>query len=220
MKRKRWFIALFALAFLLLIASIPRLYQIEIADASDIADYPALEEAYIKLCSDYSLSEIVTEETIHVVTVKNLWGSWDRYILPCFVADTRAVPTAGNGSFSADMHVLSPWSEENLFTRMCPIKLTSNVLLTPGENTFVSEHFDAYPQGAVMDSNGIVIFEKVNCDKEPSTFVYYTLATKASAQERDQETEATFQWNYFLQMCGKQILFGAFSIDQPYIVNA
>ena len=220
MMRKRWLIALLALLVLLLIASVPHLSATETVDVAKIAAYPALHDAYIALCKEYSLSEIKTEKTIQIVTVRNLWGSWQQYILPCFAADVRPVPTAGYGSFSAHMHVLSVWSQENLFTRMCPVKLTSNVLLTPGENTFVSGRFETYPQGAVSDSDGIVIFEKVNCGKEPSTFVYYTLATKASAQERDQETEATFRWNYFLQMCGKQIFFGTFSIDETYIVNA
>ena len=220
MNRKRWLLALFALILLLLIASIPRLYKIETVDASWMAKYPALQEAFEKLSEENSLYEIQTGETIQIVTVKNLWGSWERYILPCFAADARSVPTAGNGSFTAFMHVLAPWSEENFFTRICAIKLTSNVLLTPGENTFVSGHFDAHPQGAIMDAEGTVIFEKINCDKEPSTFVYYTLATAASAKDRGQETQATFQWKYFLELCGKQILFDTFSIDPIYIVNA
>lgn len=132
-KRKRWLYALIVLIVLILLASIPRVYAIESVDTSQISDYPVLEESYNALCAEYSLYEIVPANNIQIVTVRNLWSTWQRYILPCFAAKTTDIPRAGNADFTAFMHILSPWDQESLFIRFCPLKLnTFGVSMTPG----------------------------------------------------------------------------------------
>ncbi len=220
MKPKRRIIAVIVLLFLLLFASIPHLHTVESVDVSQLAHYPALQDAYNALCEDHSLYDIKTENVIQIATVRNLWGSWERYVLPCFAADTPTIPTAGTCQMTAFMHVLSVWEKENIFTKMCPLKLTMNVAMTPGENTFVYEKVDAIPVEALLHDDLVALDEKVNCDKDPSIFVYYYTATAASAETRDQTVEAELQWKYFLELCGQRILFNVCSIKQAYIVNA
>lgn len=209
-----------AVLFLLLaFLSIPRVDTIEYADVSSLEAYPELHNSYRKLCNDHSLYEIVTEDRFYIVTVKNIWGSWERYILPCFAAETRDVPTAGNATFTAFMYVLSPWSEENIFTRVCSLTLGLNVYMIPGENTFVSEKFKVVPDNGLKDDNMIVFDGGINCNKQAESFVYYTVATSSSADKRDQETSATFQWKYFLKFNRRELRFGDVSVERTYIVN-
>ena len=221
MKRKYWFLAVGVLLvlFLFLIASVPRIAEIKSVDVTQIGEYPGLCEAYTDLCAEYPLYEIETENTICIVTVKNLWGSWQRYVLPCFAAETRTVPRAGNGTFTAFMRVLAPWSQENIFTRICPLNLVLNLQMTPGENTFVSQKFKAIPDNAYSDDSMIMFDGGIDCNKQPDCFVYYTVATSSSADEYAQETSATFRWNYFLKFSRKQLRFGDFSLEKTYIVN-
>lgn len=222
MKHKYLLYVMSAVLLLLtvLLLSIPRVDAVWSVPVQMMGEYPALQEAYDHLSEERGLWEIVTEDTIRIVTVKNLWGSWDRYILPCYAAKTPAVPTAGNATFNMFMHVLSPWSEENLFTRLCPAKLTLNVSMIPGENTFVSERVEATPVPAATLDDHVVLDGSINCDREPSVFVYYTVATHSSALERDKTVIGTFEWTYFLKLCGKEIFFNEFTINQEYTVNA
>ena len=75
MKRKTWYLALLVLLMLLLLSSIPRIDEIQSVDISKISDYPILQDSYAELCEQYSLYEIITEDTIRIVTVRNIWGS-------------------------------------------------------------------------------------------------------------------------------------------------
>ena len=109
-KRKHLLLVLhIVLAFLTLtLLSIPRVHTIETVDTARISDYSVLESAVEELCTVHSLYEIVPEKNFKIVTFRNLWGSWQRYILPCFAADIPDVPTAGNADFVAYSCVLAP----------------------------------------------------------------------------------------------------------------
>lgn len=216
-------IVITALILLMVILSIPYVDKIDQVDVSCLEEYPSLHNSYRKLCNDHSLYEIVTEDTIHIVTVKNIWGSWQRYILACFAADIPTIPRAGTCRMTAFMHVLSVWEDENIFTKMCPLKLTLNVGMTPGENTFVYERVKIVPGEDMTIFDGLVVPKPgLNCDNTPSVFVYYHTATASSADDvqRDQLVEVSFVWKYFLELCGKQILFHEHSLQQNYTVNA
>ena len=72
MKRKRWWIPIFVLLVLLLLASIPRIYGTELAAVDQMDACPVLKSAYEDICNQYPLHEISTEDTFYVVTIKNL----------------------------------------------------------------------------------------------------------------------------------------------------
>ena len=221
MKRKHLLLVLLVVLalFTLLLVLIPRIHTIETVDSAQISSYPALESAYNELCEKHSLYEIVPGKNIQIVTVRNLWGTWQRYILPCFAADIPDVPTAGNADFTAYCHVLAPWEQENLFTRLCPLTFGLNVTLEPGENVFVSSFVEALPDKGVL-YDGTVIFSKgVNVNKQPETFVYYTTATASSAQQRDQKTSSSIRWEYYLKINRNHFGFDTTQIEIPHIVN-
>ena len=123
MKRKRWWIPVLVLIVLLLLASIPRVYDTESVMVDQMDAYPVLRSAYDDIFIQYPLHEISTEDVFYVVTIKNLWGSWQRYILPCYTARFPDIPTAGSVRCSVNLLVLAPWSEENIFTNMFRLKM-------------------------------------------------------------------------------------------------
>ena len=221
MKQKRvYVILLIVLAMLTLtLLSVPRVHTIEAVDIAQISDYPVLESALDALCTEHSLYEIVPEKNIQIVTFRNLWGSWKRYILPCFAADIPDVPTAGNADFMAYSCVLAPWEQENLFTRLCPLTFGLNITLEPGENVFVSSFVDTIPDDCIF-YDGVVMFDKgVDINKQPETFVRFTTATASSAELRDQETSSSIRWDFFLKINRNRFGFGTVEIEKTHIVN-
>lgn len=222
MKRKRFVMILtVALALLsLTLISLPRVHTIEAVDSTQISNYPVLERAYNELCAEHSLYEIVPEKDIHIVTVRNLWGSWERYILPCFAAQIPDVPTAGNADFMAYSCVLAPWEQDNLFTRLCPLTFGLNVVLEPGENVFVSSFVKTIPDNGILHDGTVIFSEGINVNEQAETYVYYTTATAASAQRRDQETCSAIRWEYFLKINRSLFGFGSMQIEKVHIVNA
>lgn len=225
MKRKHWWIALTALIFLLLLASVPRMDEMEVVDVDNMAGYPALQSAYEDLCEEYSLYEIVTEDVIRVATVKNLWGSWQRYILPCYSAHVPTIPTAGSVDSHTALYVLAPWSEENIFTACLRLKVRDfSLYLEPGENVFVSEqaeltHCNLYPVRYIVYARLIDSDEAIICDKLPTILVDYSMASNKSAMEADQSATTVFQWEYSLRFMGKKIRTGEFILKTDHIVN-
>lgn len=219
MKQKRWIIAAVVLLLLILLASIPRLHAVERVDVSQISDYPVLLDAYNALCEEHSLYDIKTDNTIQILTVRNLWGSWQRYILPCFAADISDVPTAGNADFTAYSCVLAPWEQENLFTRFYPLTFGLNVILEPGENVFVSSLVETVPDNGILHDGTLVFSKGINVNEQPETFVYYTTGTASSAQQRDQETSSVIRWEYFLKIYRNHFGFGTMEIEKQHIVN-
>lgn len=214
-------ICLLVVMALLVALSIPRVDSIDQVPVADIGDYPALEKAYENICRRYGHLTIETDSMIQIVTIKNLWGSWDRYILPCFAANAPTVPRAGMQSFTAFMHILTVWEEENLFTRLSPLEVSINTNMLTGDYTALSEDFRVIPEPAVKSGNWIV-FEWLDCEKNPSCFVYYWVGTSSSAAELDQEqtTTATFQWKYVMKIHWTRFGVGNYTIDKTYTVNA
>lgn len=225
MKRKHWLILLPVVVVLLLLASIPRISEIHTVDSDDIRDYPILYKAYADLCDEYSLYEVIAEDTIHIVTVKNLWGSWQRHILPCYSAHVPTVPTAGSVDAHAGLYVLAPWSEENLFTGMYRLKVRDfSLYMEPGENLFVYEraeltHANMYPVRYIVGSSLIDFDEAIICDKLPTVFVDYSMATNNSAMERNQSATTVFRWEYSLRFMGEKIRTGAFVLERNHFLN-
>ena len=228
-KRKYLFLCLLIALVLLILAllTIPRVHSVETVDSAQISNYPALEWAYADLCAEYSLYEIVPANNIQIVTVRNLWGTWQRYILPCFAANTPDIPRAGNADFTAFTYILSPWEQENFFTKLCPLKLnTFGVSMTPGENVMAYQlaeivpNVSFSPEDLHVNATEFNLSIKHNCDKEPGLFVYYTMATLNSAQERDQSVTTEFSWSYRLSMVGYQFDEGTFTLSKAHTVNA
>ena len=226
MMKKRWYLALAFLIVLLLFASIPRIDEIKTVDTEQMHDYPILWEAYTDLCEEYSLYEIVTEDTIQIVTVKNLWGSWQRYVLPCYSAHVPTVPTAGSVSSHAGLYVLAPWSEENVFTDLYRLKVRDfSLRMEPGENLFVSEqaeltHANMYPVRYIVYARLISFKDAIICEKLPTVFVDYSVATNNSALEREQPATTVLQWEYSLRFMGKKLRTGMFVLEKNHVLNA
>ena len=227
MKRRPIYLVIAALLVLLLLASIPRIDGVESVGITYIQDHPVLYEAYLDLCAERPLFSVSTQDTFQIVTVRNLWGTWQRYILPCFAADTHNIPRAGNADFTAFLHILSPWDQENLFTKLCPLKLdVFGVNMTPGENVMVYQlaeivpNVSSFPNDMRVNANEFSLRIKHNCDKAPSLFVHYTLATLNSAHQRDQLVTSEFTWSYHLRMFGYEFEKGTFTLSKEHTVNA
>lgn len=227
MKKKYWWIPLLVLILLLLLASIPRLHGMESVEASQMDAYPVLKSAYEDICSQYPSHEIFAEDTIHVVTVKNLWGSWQRYILPCYTARFPDVPTAGSVRCAANLLVLAPWSEENIFTDMFRLKVRDFSFYTePGENLFFSSpyaeltHPNLAPARYLVEPEMIQSSEAIICSDLPTVAVEYSLATLDSRNNRQQPVTTTLTWDYTIRFMGKMIRTGSYVLLMDHIANS
>lgn len=214
-------ICLVAVLAALAVMSIPRVDHIEAVPVAAMEKYPALQDAYDELCYQHRYLTVATEESIQIITVKNIWGSWERYILPCFGVQTQTVPENGNVDFHSTMHVLSPWEEENVFTRMMLLSMDINISMDLGEYALASKLVEVIPGGS-RHIDGTDYIEDHDCDKSPSLALFYSVGTSARAEllEGPQEIQAVFQWVYTLKINGVRIGFGEFSINQAFTVNA
>ena len=226
MKRKRWWIPIFVLPVLLLLASIPRIYGTESAAVDQMDAYPVLKSAYEDICNQYPLHEISTEDTFYVVTIKNLWGSWQRFILLCYAAQFPDIPSAGSVGCSADLLVLAPWSEENIFTNLFRLKIRDFSLhLEPGQNLFISSpyaeltHANLSPVAYLVQPKLIDSSEAVICNRLPTVSVEYSLATLDSTKERNQPVTTTLTWDYSLRFMGKKIRTGSYNLYMDHFAN-
>ena len=226
MKRIRCWIPILVLLVLLLLASIPRIYGIESVMADQMDAYPALKSAYEDICNQYPLHEISTEDTISVVTIKNLWGSWQRYIMPCYAARFPDVPSAGSVRCCVNLLVLAPWSEENMFTNMFRLKMRDfSLRLEPGVNVFISSpyaeltHANLSPVRYLVEPKLIDSSEAVICNELPTVSVEYSLATLDSNQERKQPVITTLTWDYSLRFMGKKIRTGSYDLHMDHFAN-
>ena len=226
MKRTRWWIPILVLFVLLLLASIPRIYGTESVVVDQMDAYPVLKSAYEGICNQYPLHEISTEDMIYVVTIKNLWGSWQRYILPCYAARFPDVPSAGSVRCSVNLLVLAPWSEENMFTNMFQLKMRDFSLhLEPGKNIFISSpyaeltHANLSPVRYLVEPKLIDSSEAVICNGLPTMSVEYSLATLDSNQERKQPVITTLTWDYSLRFMGKKIRTGSHDLYMDHFAN-
>ena len=226
MKRKFWFVAPITLVVLLLIASIPHLSEVKSVDVTQLSEYAALDAAYTDLRDQYSLYEISTADTIHVVTIKNLWGEWEQYILPCYSSYLPTIPTAGSVESYTGLHILAQWSSENVFTNLFRLKVRDFSLhIQPGENLFVYEkagvtYANIYPVRYMLYSKYISLDDAVICDQQPTVLVEYSVATNNSAQYRNEAVKTKFIWEYSLRFMGRQIWTGTYTREIDHIVNA
>ena len=225
MKNKRWIIAVIAPLISLLIASIPRLYTVEAVDVSNISDYPALLNDYNVLCEERSSYNVQTENTIQVVTVRNLWGSWERCVLPCYAVCTPDVSKAGSTDFCAEMFVLAPWNQENLFTKICNLRVVEFTMrLEPGENTFVNKMAEftypaKMPAAYLVESEFFSSDESIVCSGQPTISVKYRVATNSSIEETSQPVTTNFSYEYNLSMWGKRLFVGDRCVASEHLVN-
>lgn len=214
-------LCILAVLVLLVILSVPRVDSLEQVPVATMEKYPALQEAYDELCYQHRYLTVETEAYIQIVTVKNIWGSWERYILPCFGVQTQPVPKNGTADFLSAMHILSPWEEENFFTDLMPLSLTANTVMLTGQGVRVSESFEAIPGHAKKDNQGVIVFEQFRCDRTPDAVVFYLVGTSSGVPDKDQpwQTQATFQWKYVLEIGKTFVYFGDFSTEQSFSVN-
>lgn len=230
MKKKKcvWLIGATVLLLLLLfvLASLPRATDWEQASFSPetAEEYPALYQAYQQLLEDNSLSRVVAEDALRIVTVKNLWSSCEYYILPCYIIKLNSVPHAGSTDWSAALHILIACSDEDsMVAKLSSIDVREFTLeMKPGENTFVYSYADILPSDIrVGDPKTVTMDGPVDCLADPQIRVTYTVATGESAKEREVETQACFDWYYSIYCCGKLIVgYQNRTVYQDYIVNA
>jgi len=226
MKRKRWWIPVLVLIVLLLLASIPRVYDTESVMVDQMDAYPVLRSAYDDIFIQYPLHEISTEDVFYVVTIKNLWGSWQRYILPCYTARFPDIPTAGSVRCSVNLLVLAPWSEENIFTNMFRLKMRDfSLYLEPGKNLYISSpyaeltHANLSPVRYLVEPKLINSSEAVICNGLPTVSVEYSLATLDSNRERKEPIITTLTWDYSLRFMGKKIRSGSYVLFMDHFAN-
>ena len=226
-KTRLLWIPIVVLIPLLLLASIPRVYGIESVEVEQMDAYPVLESAYEDVYEQYPLHEISVEDMIHVISIKNLWGSWQRYILPCYVSRFLDVPTAGSVRCSTNLLVLAPWSDENIFTDMFRLKVRDFSLhIEPGENLFISSpyaeltHANLSPVHYLVQPRLIQSSDAIICTKMPTVSVEYSLATLDSAKDRDQPVTTTLIWDYSIRFMGKKIRTGVYDLYMNHSANS
>lgn len=199
------------LLILLVLSLVPQVASVESVafDPAAEGSYPGLHRAYQELCGENGAELVTAEACVEVVTVKNLWSSWDYYILPCYVTEVKNVPRAGETSWRAALHVLSVCSKENsLLARLCGPKIRDfSLRLEPGEDTFVSSVVDVFPGDITVEAPACEVSMKsaVRLTDTPEISVSYRIGTAASAAEREEEAAAIFVWSYEIYLCGKPV---------------
>ena len=226
MKRKYRTLAILALFISLLSISKPHMHTIEDVSVSEMSNYPALQKAYDELCAEYSLYDIQPDDTMQIVTIKNLWGSWERYILPCYSANVPTIPKAGSTSGYACLFILAPWSEENLFTNLYRLKVRDLWLyMDSPENLFVYEHAkvttaNIYPVRHLTYSKSVTWDEAIICDRQPTVMAEYSLATNNSAAVKNEPVLTKFTWEYTLRFMGHNIRTCHYILNAEHLLNA
>lgn len=218
MDRKK-IVALCILAALLTAGSVPRVSEVRRDSAENIEKYTVLADAVDGWKENYSLYEADTADTIQIVTLRNLWGSWEGYILPVFGAQMPNIPTAGSVDISACFHVVSVWEKDNLFTRMVPLKVTQfGVAANPGRNTYFYELAEVRPMDYMVDSAGFRLEERFAAGE--TVTVRYSASTYHSADVRDEQTATEFTWQYTVSSFGREITAGTHNMTVYHTVNA
>lgn len=224
MKRKV-ILSVVIVLLLFIVLSIPRFGDMQMVPVEKIEQYPQLRQAYSKLCSERDLYTIETEENFYIVTIKNLWGSWQRYILPCYAIKVPDIPTAGSVGITAEMHILSEWSEENFFTDFCRLKMRNySIRVEPGENTALYPlaeftHPGLSPVKYLVNAELFSADEAIFCNALPTIYVRYKLSTNLSTQENAQQVTTTFYYQYSLRMLGKRFFDGSYVFAAEHLVN-
>lgn len=72
-----------------------------------------------------------------------------------------------------------------------------------------------YAYARMIDSDEAII-----CDKLPTVFVDYSMATNNSALEVKQTVTTAFRWEYSLRFMGKKLRTGPYILEIEHLVNA
>lgn len=224
--KKKMIFSFVVVCLLLFTASFPKLAGVQKIPVQHLAEYPELLQSYHQLCDERDDYAIQTEEYLLVATVKNLWGSWDRYILPCYAVMLPDVPTGSSVSAIAEMHILSEWSEENFFTDLCRLKVRNfSMRVEPGDNTVLYEQAEFTDPGMspvmyLVHAGLFSIDYAITCDALPTTYVNYKLSTNLRTQEASQPVTTTIYYGYSLRMLGKRFFDGDYTFAVAHSVNA
>ena len=225
MNKKRWIISTIALLISLLSTCIPHMHTIESVDVSHMSDYPVLHDVYQKLSEEHTPCKITTEDMIQIVTVRNLWGSWDRYVLPCYLLDVPDVPGDQMVDCCVSVCVLSPWSEQNMLTDLCRLKMLDFAQrIEPGENTYLYEDAEfTWPQLAParyrVHAQSFSSDRAFICDSLPTAYTEFSLATNNRQLESCQRVTTTVYLDYKLKMLGSTILVRNVHLPCEHMVN-
>lgn len=223
--KKKMIFSVIVICLLLFTASIPKLDSVQKIPVQQLDLYPELFRSYHQLCEERDNYAIQTEEYLLVAKVKNLWGSWDRYILPCYAVMFPDVPASSSVSAIAEMHILSEWSEENFFTDLCRLKVRNfSMRLEPGENTVLYEQAEFTNPGMspvmyLVHAGLFSIDYAITCDALPTTYVNYKLSTNLSTQEASQPVTTTIYYGYSLRMLGRRFFDGDYAFAAAHLVN-
>lgn len=226
MKKGVVYLALALLVILVLVLlSIPRVSAHETVafDTVTEADYPALVHAYRQLCGDSGTVQIDPGSEVEVITIENLWGSCEYYVLPCYLTTIGTVPHAGSIEWVASLRLLCVCSDEDcLAARLCKWQVQDLKLrLDPGSNTAFYSFVKVHPLDITYGTpREIEVHKSINCTKNPQVDIVYTVATAASAQDRGEQTSATWNWGYSLCCCGQLIReYQDVALTYDYVVN-
>ena len=192
-------------------------------DPDSAEKYPALYEAYERLAGEHSLIQMIPEDSVRIVTVRNLWSRCEYYILPCYLMDIGTVPHAGSLHWRASVYILAVCSKDtSVAAKICPLDVREFSLeMEPGNNTFLYSYADIAPGDMRVDTpQKVTIQDRVNCRDNPQITVTYTVATASGAEARDERTRAGFDWYYSLYFCGKPLAGYHESVGVDYFVNS
>lgn len=223
--KKKMIFSFVVICLLLFTASIPKLSSVQKIPVQQMEQYPEILQSYHQLCDERKDYSIQTEEYLLVASVKNLWGSWDRYILPCYAVKLPDVPANDSVSAVAEMNILSEWPEENFFTDLCRLKVRNfSMRVEPGENTVLYEQAEFTDPGMspvmyLVHAGLFSIDYAITCDALPTTYVNYKLSTNLSTQKTSQPVTTTIYYGYSLHMLGKRFFDGDNAFAVAHLVN-
>lgn len=226
MSGRKCMIIFAAVIILLILSLIPWVGEMESVPVSKLDEYPELENAYAEFCEECPSDHIVPHTVFYVVPVSNLWGRWERYILLCHSVDTPDVPAEGAVQFQANMHILSPWSEENIFTDLCRLKVRDYYLrMEPGEGVIVNgdvefTHSQITPVSYLGETAYIFEDEALICDELLTTSMKAPVVSNLLSQEPVHTATTTFYFEYTLRMLGKRLCAVGYPVSSDHHVNA
>ena len=190
-----------AVAAVLLVAAgvsvVPRVHTVVPVPVESLQSMPAIGALFEQLCAAYGAEQVVPEDEVQVVTVKNAWGEGKLDVLPCYVARTPDVPKAGNVGWNTALIVLSAWEEAPAFSTWLPLEVRDfSIRCVPGNKTVVSEYVDlsAYVPRRVNRAE-VAIEAPVRCEGRTQIPAYYVVGTAEGAESRQQQ-RVQFAWQY------------------------
>ena len=221
-KRKYLYVALIALVVILLLVPF-RACQKSNLQMSPVYRTITFSKAHTQISVNNIPYTISRQAILFILSRSKI--SWEPgSAISCPV--TLFTSKAGSTDSHAGLHILPPWSNENLFTNMFRLKVRDvSLYMEPGENLYVYEmaevtHASMYPVHFMVYSKLIDFDDAVICDKQPTVFVDYSVVTFNSTEERNQAVETSFTWEYSLRFAGRKIWTGTHILEIEHIVNA